>query len=75
MSCKSNTYCGRSKSGVGVGNGVSVSAESDTSVGGISVEGGTAVSVGRRGAEVGAGEEQEMSRKIQKAESRMRDVM
>jgi hypothetical protein len=58
-----------------VGNGFGVSVESDTSVGGISVEGGKAVSVGRRGAEVGAGAEQERRRKIQKAESRMRDVM
>jgi len=36
---------------------------------------GRGVSVGRRGAEVGGGEEQEERRKIQKAESRMRDVM
>ena len=49
-----------------------VSPESVASVGGISVDVGKAVFVGRRGAEVGSGDEQEMSRKIQKMESKAR---
>jgi hypothetical protein len=54
---------------------VGVSTESVASVGGISVEVGKAVSVGRRGAEVGVGEEQEMRRRIQRAESKIRGLM
>jgi len=56
-----------------MGTVVGISAAGEASVGGVSVDNaGTGVSVGRRGADVGAGEEQEMSRKIQKTVSRTR---
>ena len=52
-----------------VGNAVGVSVRRGaTSVGGICVEVGIAVSVGMVG-EVGGGEEQEIKRRMQKAES------
>lgn len=57
-----------------MGLAADVSATREASVAGIPVGKGAGVSVGRRGAEVGGGEEQEERREIQKAESRMRDV-
>jgi hypothetical protein len=59
----------------GVGMDVGVSVKSDDSVGGISVEVGRAVSVGRRGADVGAGEEHEIRRSIEMTVSRTRDAV
>jgi len=61
--------------GAGVGTVVGVSAVRETSVGGVSVgNGGAEVSVGRRGGEVGAGEEQEEKRERKRRKERMRDV-
>jgi hypothetical protein len=58
-----------------VGATVGVSTAGETSVGGVAVGKGAGVSFGRIGGEVGAGAEQEIRRRIQKAESRTRDVM
>ena len=57
-----------------MGATVDVSFVSDASVGPVAVGKGKGVSVGRRAGDVGVGEEQEIRRKIQRAESRMRDV-
>jgi hypothetical protein len=59
---------------MGVGIVVGVSPAGEASVGAVAVGKGKGVSVGRRAGDVGVGEEQEIRRKIQRAESRMRDV-
>jgi hypothetical protein len=60
--------------GTGVGDVVGVSAVKAVSVVGVSDGKRTGVLVGGRGGGVDVGEEQEIRRKIQMAESRMRDV-
>jgi hypothetical protein len=58
----------------GVGRTDGVSAAGEASAVGFSVGKGAGVWVGRRGGEVGAGEEQEMRRESKRKEERMRDV-
>ena len=60
--------------GAGVGDVVGVSAVKAVSVVAVSEGKGAGVVVGGIGSGVGVGEEQEIRRRIQTAESRMRDV-